>query len=278
MIPTQRSEISEISEEAKRQVEATTDAFPALPVKGAIRPAKEVQGMFDAIAPRYDLLNHVLSGGIDATWWWRAARVLRPILRRPEASILDMCCGTGDMAMAMLRHRPSTSSTKPMLAVDFSHKMLSLGADKFKPVNIIPIEADALHLPVQESSLDLISAAFGFRNLVNYEEGLAELFRVLRPGGQLAILECNQPEGVVAVVYNLYFKQILPRVGGFLSDRQAYAYLPTSVERFPRAPRMLQLIKDAGFEAATWTSYTFGIAGLYRATKPVFPDNDQVRA
>jgi demethylmenaquinone methyltransferase/2-methoxy-6-polyprenyl-1,4-benzoquinol methylase len=261
MIPTQAPKFS-------TDPEPTTDAFPELPVKGAIRPAEEVQGMFDAIAPRYDLLNHVLSGGIDATWWWRAARTLRPILHRTEARILDLCCGTGDMAMALLRHRPSTASTKPILAVDFSHKMLSLGASKFNPHNIIPIEADALHLPLPNASMDLISAAFGFRNLVSYEDGLAELFRVLAPGGQIAILECNQPEGLVAVLYNLYFKQILPRIGGILSDRQAYTYLPTSVERFPRAPRMLQLIQQAGFQSATWTSYTFGIAGLYRATKP----------
>jgi demethylmenaquinone methyltransferase/2-methoxy-6-polyprenyl-1,4-benzoquinol methylase len=252
MIPTQTPEIS----------------TAAVPAQGAIRPAEEVQGMFDAIAPRYDLLNHVLSGGIDATWWWRASRTLRPILRRPEARILDLCCGTGDMAMALLRHRPSTASTKPILAVDFSHQMLSIGSAKFNPHNIIPIEADALHLPVPNSSVDLISAAFGFRNLVSYEDGLAELFRVLAPGGQIAILECNQPEGLVALLYNLYFKKILPRVGGLISDADAYNYLPESVARFPRSPRMLALIRAAGFQEATWTSYTFGIAGLYTAVKP----------
>ncbi len=261
MIPTQTPPFS-------TEREPTCGPCDELPVRGAIRPADEVQGMFDAIAPRYDLLNHVLSGGIDATWWWRAARTLRPILQRPEARILDLCCGTGDMAMALLRHRPSTASTKPMLAVDFSHQMLTRGASKFSLHSILPIEADALHLPLPNSSMDLISAAFGFRNLVSYEDGLAELFRVLAPGGQIAILECNQPDGLVAVLYNLYFKQILPRIGGFLSDRQAYTYLPTSVERFPRAPRMLQLIREAGFESASWTSYTFGIAGLYQAVKP----------
>jgi demethylmenaquinone methyltransferase/2-methoxy-6-polyprenyl-1,4-benzoquinol methylase len=253
MIPTQDPNIS-------------TDLPPI--AQGAIRPADEVQGMFDAIAPRYDLLNHMLSGGIDATWWWRTARTLRPILCRPEARILDLCCGTGDMAMALLRHRPSTPSTRPILAVDFSHNMLSRGAAKFNTHNIIPIEADALHLPLPNASLDLISAAFGFRNLISYEHGLAELFRVLAPGGQIAILECNQPEGLVGLLYNLYFKKILPRLGGFLSDRKAYSYLPASVERFPRAPRMLQLIQQAGFQDGSWTSYTFGVSGLYRATKP----------
>ncbi len=256
MIPTQEPEIY-------------TGAKPlGAPQAAPETAAVSVQTMFDAIAPRYDLLNHVLSAGIDLTWWWRASRVLRPILARPEARIVDLCCGTGDMALALLKHRPSTSSTAPILAVDFSHQMLSLGSTKFNRKNIIPVEGDALHLPLPNDSADLISAAFGFRNLVSYEDGLAELFRVLKPGGQIAILECNQPDGLVAVLYNLYFKRILPWVGGKLSDATAYNYLPHSVERFPRSPRMLELIRNAGFEHATWTSYTLGIAGLYRATKP----------
>ena len=235
---------------------------------GAPSPAPDVQQMFDAIAPRYDILNHVLSGGIDQTWWWRTARTLRPILARPDAQIVDLCCGTGDMALALLQHRPSTPSTAPLLAVDFSHQMLSIGRDKFNQNNIIPVEGDALHLPLANSCADLISAAFGFRNLSSYEDGLAELFRVLRPGGQIAILECNQPDGLAGALYNLYFRHILPRLGGLLSNAEAYSYLPESVARFPRSPRMLSLIRAAGFQDATWTSYTFGIAGLYRATKP----------
>ncbi len=158
---------------------------------------------------------------------------------------------------------------RPILAVDFSHQMLTRGAEKFAPHNIIPIEADALHLPLANASVDLVTTAFGFRNLANYEEGLAELHRVLRPGGQLGILECNQPEGLIGTLYDLYFKTILPKVGGLISGNvRAYSYLPASVERFPRPPRMLQLIKDAGFTNATWTSYTLGTAGLYHATKP----------
>jgi demethylmenaquinone methyltransferase/2-methoxy-6-polyprenyl-1,4-benzoquinol methylase len=230
--------------------------------------AQSVQGMFDAIAGRYDLLNHLLSAGIDRLWWWRAARTLKPLLQRPEAQILDLCCGTGDMTLALLRHRPSTVSTAPILAVDFSHKMLSLGLNKFNGKNIVAVEADALHLPQRSASMDLISAAFGFRNLADYSEGLAELFRVLKPGGSFAILECNQPEGLVGALYNLYFKKILPKVGGALSNGDAYRYLPASVERFPRPPRMLELIRQAGFVDEHWTSYTFGVAGLYQARKP----------
>ena len=224
--------------------------------------------MFDSIAGRYDLLNHMLSAGIDRLWWSRAARAVQPILARPEAQILDLCCGTGDMTLALLKHRPSTPSTAPLFAVDFSHNMLSLGNIKFINKNVLPIEADALHLPLPSNSLDLISSAFGFRNLASYEDALAELFRVLRPGGQIAILECNQPDGVVGTLYNLYFAQILPRIGALISDASAYSYLPASVARFPRPPRMMELIHNAGFRSASWTSYTFGVAGLYQATKP----------
>ena len=146
--------------------------------------------------------------------------------------------------------------------------MLTRGAHKLSRKNVLTLEADALHLPVPSLSLDLISSAFGFRNLASYEDGLAELHRVLKPGGQIAILDCNQPSGLVGALYNLYFQKILPRVGALLSNADAYRYLPSSVERFPRPPRMLQMIHAAGFREATWTSYTFGVAGLYRATKP----------
>ena len=230
--------------------------------------AENIQQMFDTIAPKYDLLNHVLSAGIDRLWWWRAARVLRPILHRPEAVVMDLCCGTGDMTLALAKHRPA--GAVPILAADFSHEMLSRGAAKFVGKNILPIEADALHLPLASGSVDLVTAAFGFRNLASYPEGLAELYRVLRPGGEIAILECNQPEGLVGVGYNLYFKRILPKLGGMISgDAAAYSYLPASVERFPRPARMKGLMAEAGFVRGEWSSYTFGVAGLYRARKPV---------
>jgi demethylmenaquinone methyltransferase/2-methoxy-6-polyprenyl-1,4-benzoquinol methylase len=239
--------------------------------------AANVQQMFDTIAPRYDLLNHVLSVGLDLWWWSRAARAFRAVLNRPDAVVLDLCCGTGDMTLALLKHRPQSPATAsgaaadiaPILALDFSHNMLRRGAAKFSPHNIVPIEADALHLPLADNSVDLVTSAFGFRNLANYEEGLAELHRVLRPGGQIGILDCNQPDGLTGALYSLYFKKVLPRLGGLISgDPGAYSYLPASVERFPRPTRMKQLIQNAGFKNARWTSYTFGTAGLYQATKP----------
>jgi demethylmenaquinone methyltransferase/2-methoxy-6-polyprenyl-1,4-benzoquinol methylase len=234
--------------------------------------AENVQQMFDTIAPTYDISNHILSMGLDRWMWSRAARTFRATLRRPEAVVLDLCCGTGDMTLALDKHRPTSpksAPSAPILAVDFSHQMLTLGAKKFAGRNILPVEADALHLPIASNSLDLVTSAFGFRNLANYEAGLAEIHRVLRPGGQIGILECNQPEGLIGALYNLYFKGILPRIGGLISgQRGAYAYLPASVERFPRPARMKQLITQAGFTNATWTSYACGTAGLYRATKP----------
>jgi demethylmenaquinone methyltransferase/2-methoxy-6-polyprenyl-1,4-benzoquinol methylase len=239
--------------------------------------AANVQQMFDTIAPTYDRANHVLSAGIDRSWWTRTARLFRPILQHPETIVLDLCCGTGDMTMALLKHRPVPKlttdnlqpTTAPILALDFSHQMLTLGQKKFHGRNILSIEADALHLPLADTSVDLVTSAFGFRNLANYHEGLTEILRVLRPGGQLGILECNQPEGLTGAIYNIYFKSILPKLGGLITGNQrAYSYLNASVERFPRPPRMIELLRNAGFANATWTSYTFGVVGLYHATKP----------
>jgi demethylmenaquinone methyltransferase / 2-methoxy-6-polyprenyl-1,4-benzoquinol methylase len=231
--------------------------------------AANVQQMFDTIAPAYDRANHLLSAGIDHSWWTRTARLFHPILQHPETVTLDLCCGTGDMTMALLKHRPTTPNAAPILAADFSHQMLSLGQKKFAGQNVLPIEADALHLPLADASVDLVTSAFGFRNLANYEEGLAEILRVLRPGGQLGILECNQPEGLTGAIYNIYFKSILPKLGGLITgNAPAYSYLNASVERFPRPHRMIELLRNTGFTNLTWTSYTFGVVGLYHATKP----------
>ena len=231
--------------------------------------AQSIQQMFDTIAPTYDRANHLLSAGIDRYWWNRTARLFRPLLQRPQTVTLDLCCGTGDMTLALLKHRPTTPEAAPILAVDFSHQMLSLAQKKFTAQNVLPIEADALHLPLADASVDLVTSAFGFRNLANYDDGLAEILRVLRPGGQLGILECNQPEGLTGAIYNIYFKSILPRLGGLITGNQrAYSYLNASVERFPRPPRMIELLRNAGFADATWTGYTFGVVGLYHATKP----------
>ena len=222
--------------------------------------------MFDSVAPRYDLLNHVLSCNIDRLWWRRTASRFREILARPEAAILDICCGTGDMTLALLRHRPQ--GAKPVLAADFSHAMLVRGAEKLRNHNAVAIEADALHLPLADNSLDLITTAFGFRNLANYEAGLREFHRVLRPGGELGILDFSEPGGAIGKLYALYFRRILPAVGSMISGTgSAYSYLPASVHRFPPPPAMLALMQKTGYTDVSWTPYTFGIAGLYRGVK-----------
>lgn len=222
--------------------------------------------MFDSIAPRYDLLNHVLSCNIDRLWWRRTARRFRTILADPNAAVLDICCGTGDMTLALLRHR--SSAARPILAADFSHAMLARGAEKLRGHNAVAIEADALNLPVADSSLNLITTAFGFRNLANYESGLREFHRVLRPGGELGILDFSEPGGLIGKLYAFYFRRILPAIGSRISGTgSAYNYLPVSVHRFPPPQQMLALMEKVGFAQVSWTPYTFGIAGLYCGVK-----------
>lgn len=235
--------------------------------------AEAVRRMFDSIAPRYDLLNHVLSANIDRLWWRRAARSFRTVLANPDASVLDICCGTGDMTLALLKHRPR--GARPILAADFARAMLTRGAQKFaarKPgePTAVAIEADALHLPLPSASLDLIVSAFGFRNLANYEAGLREFHRVLKPGGQLGILDFSEPGGLIGKAYAVYFRRVLPAIGRLICGQAGpYSYLPASVGNFPPPPAMLALMQTSGYENCAWQPYTFGIAGLYTAVRPV---------
>jgi demethylmenaquinone methyltransferase / 2-methoxy-6-polyprenyl-1,4-benzoquinol methylase len=234
--------------------------------------AQSVQQMFNSIAHRYDLLNHVLSANIDRLWWRRTAQRFQSVLAKPDAAILDICCGTGDMTMALLKHRPS--GARPILAADFAHAMLSRGARKFSArgphnASAIALEADALHLPLRSSSLDLIVTAFGFRNLANYEAGLREFHRVLRPGGQLGILEFSKPGGMIGKAYSVYFRHVLPAIGRIICGQDGpYNYLPTSVGSFPSPVEMLALMRKIGYRDCVWKPYTFGVAGLYSAVRP----------
>jgi demethylmenaquinone methyltransferase/2-methoxy-6-polyprenyl-1,4-benzoquinol methylase len=238
--------------------------------------AKAVQQMFDSIAPRYDLLNHVLSANVDRLWWRRAARQFREILANPDSEVLDICCGTGDMTMALLKHRPR--GAQPILAADFSREMLSRGARKFGKPGVgnrkpgepyaEPLEADALHLPMRSESLDLIVTAFGFRNLANYEAGLREFHRVLKPGGQLGILEFSEPGGLLGKAYSVYFHRVLPAIGRLVCGRSGpYNYLPASVGSFLQPAALLALMAATGYEQCAAQPYTFGIARLYTAAR-----------
>ena len=231
--------------------------------------ARAVQQMFDEIAPRYDLLNHTLSMNVDRLWWRRAARTFRHILRRPDARVLDLCAGTGDMAVALraVAAREGSSNTR-MFALDFSHRMLQHGLAKYSAKNIQPLEADALSLPLGDSSMDLVVSAFGFRNLANYDAGLREIFRVLKPPGEVGILDFSEPGGLLGRFYGFYFRRVLPRIGTLISGvRGPYEYLPASVQSFPAPQKMLSRMEDVGFKNVSWSPYTFGIAGLYRGRK-----------
>jgi demethylmenaquinone methyltransferase/2-methoxy-6-polyprenyl-1,4-benzoquinol methylase len=238
--------------------------------------AQAVRQMFDSIAPNYDRLNHVLSASVDRLWWWQTARRFKAILARPDAAVLDICCGTGHMTRALLRGRPKGS--RPIIAADFAREMLARGERQFGAAPTgpsdsaepyaIPIEADALHLPLRPESHDLIVSAFGFRNLVNYEAGLREFHRVLKPGGQLGILDFSEPGGLVGAGYRVYFRRVLPAVARIIGGKEgAYRYLPASVGNFPPPEEMLALMRAVGYVNCHWQPYTFGIAGPYTGAR-----------
>jgi demethylmenaquinone methyltransferase / 2-methoxy-6-polyprenyl-1,4-benzoquinol methylase len=219
--------------------------------------ARYVRGMFGRVARRYDLLNHLLSLNVDR--WWRARTVsrLRPILERPDARVLDLCCGTGDLTLAL-----ATRGSGFIIGSDFCHPMLTTARRKGAACLV---EADALQLPFAAASLDLVSIAFGFRNFVNYGRGLAEIRRVLKPGGTLAILEFSTPPNpAFNACYQWYSIQVLPRIGALISGTSdAYTYLPESVRKFPDAPQLAQTLRDSGYLDVGFDRMTFGIVALH---------------
>ena len=236
--------------------------------------SRQVREMFTQIAPRYDLLNHLLSMQLDRVWRARVARRFRPILVRSDALVLDLCCGTGDLAFSLSR-----SSRARIIGADFSHAMLVRARAKSQslftrssaiPASPMPFfEADALRLPFADASFDLIATAFGFRNLANYEAGLHEIHRLLKPGGTLAILEFTEPPaGLLGDLYRWYFRNVLPRIGSLLSgDRAAYSYLPASVSRFFRPEELASLITAVGYRSVGYRVWTVGTVALHTAVK-----------
>jgi demethylmenaquinone methyltransferase / 2-methoxy-6-polyprenyl-1,4-benzoquinol methylase len=235
--------------------------------------SQQVREMFSRIAPRYDLLNHLLSLRFDVMWRKRVARRFHDVLARPDARVLDLCCGTGDLAFALAAESPnhSKSAAAQITGADFAHPMLVRACEKARAPSGHPsvefLEADALNLPFADQTFDLVTTAFGFRNLANYAAGLTEIHRVLRPGGRIAILEFAEPEGpVFGSIYRFYFRNVLPRLGGLVSgSNQAYGYLPNSVARFPRPPELAELMQQCTFTAATFERWTGGIVALHTA-------------
>jgi demethylmenaquinone methyltransferase/2-methoxy-6-polyprenyl-1,4-benzoquinol methylase len=235
--------------------------------------SRQVREMFTQIAPRYDLLNHLLSLQLDRLWRARVARRLRPILERPDAVVLDLCCGTGDLAFSLSRYARAR-----IIGADFSHAMLVRARAKSRSLSpgstshgtpLSFCEADALRLPFADASFDLITTAFGFRNLANYEAGLREILRLMRPGGTLAILEFTEPPaGLLGDLYRWYFRKILPRIGAFLSsDNSAYTYLPASVSRFYRPSELASLLSNMGYGGVHYSAWTLGTVALHTAVK-----------
>ena len=222
-----------------------------------------VRDMFGRVAHRYDLANHLLSFNIDRYWRAHAVKRVRHILDRPEARVLDICCGTGDLALALARARRGL-----VLGSDFSHPMLLAARRKAdaQQAHAALFEADALRLPLGDGSVDLLTVAFGFRNLANYAAGLKEMRRVLAAGGMAAILEFSQPPNrAFAAVYHFYSRRILPVIGGALSGwRDAYAYLPESVRKFPAAAELADEMRRAGFTEVSYEYLSGGIAALHR--------------
>jgi len=221
--------------------------------------------MFDAIAYRYDLLNHLLSGGVDFYWRRRAVNTLRDL--RPRR-ILDVATGTADFAIAALRLKP-----REVIGVDIAANMLAIGRAKIERIGagatIRLMTGEAEHLEFGDETFDAAMVAFGARNFEHLHQGLREMQRVLRPGGRIVVLEFSQPSAFpFRQLYLFYFRRILPRLGRAISkDREAYAYLPDTVMKFPQGEEFLALLRDAGIRSPRQLRLTFGIVTIYTGEK-----------
>jgi demethylmenaquinone methyltransferase/2-methoxy-6-polyprenyl-1,4-benzoquinol methylase len=224
-----------------------------------------VRRIFSEIAPRYDLLNHLLSFNVDRGWRTRALRAL-DWRRVPDGTYLDLCAGTLDVAAQLAREAGFTGS---VIGADFAEPMLRAGAGKASVEVVRPVVADALALPLADASLDGAIVAFGIRNLADLDAGLMEVRRVLRPGARFVILEFSTPRSaIVRSVYGLYSEHVLPAVGRAVSrHKTAYRYLPESVRRFPVAEDLAARIRAAGYREVQWSPLTFGIAALHIGTR-----------
>ena len=230
--------------------------------------ARQIRQMFSSIAPRYDLLNHLLSLNIDKSWRRRAVSLMRTSSTQGPSLWLDLCCGTGDLSLEMLRQ-----GAHRIVSSDFSHPMLRLNLDKLRhcggPPNVSVVEADALTLPFPANTFHAIAIAFGLRNLESPESGLAEMRRVLKPGGNLVVLEFSKPTNALFdQLFQKYFFQVLPKVGAALSrHHHAYTYLPESVSQFPDQAKLAALLSACGFEKIGYVNLTGGIAAIHWGEK-----------
>lgn len=228
---------------------------------------ERVRKMFGEIAPHYDRMNHLLSLNVDRYWRWRTVRILRP---RRDQPILDCCSGTGDLAFAFER---ATGGAVPVIAADFCSEMLQVGERKrlARPDSRLQfIEADTQNLPFADNRFQIVSVAFGLRNVFDTDRGLSEMTRVCAPGGQVAVLEFSTPRAQpIRGLYQWYFRNILPRIGQSLAKNgaNAYDYLPTSVGEFPAYEQLVERMTAAGLKSARFIPLTCGIATLYVGRK-----------
>lgn len=224
----------------------------------------EVEDMFDNIAPKYDLLNHVLSMKIDVLW---RNTLVKWMNKDAPKLVLDVATGTGDLAIAVQK-----GTGAEVVGLDLSQQMLNVGIDKIKKINldqkISMQKGDAENLPFEDNKFDAVSVAFGVRNFENLEKGLAELRRVVKKNSSVYILEFSKVEGFLAPFYMFYFKNILPQIGKLVSkDNRAYTYLPDSVNAFPFGEKMKQILLDTGYSKVEYKKLSLGIATIYKATK-----------
>ena len=233
---------------------------------GEIAHANAVRTMFSGIARRYDLLNHLLSANIDKRWRRRVRETLAELLEDKDAIVLDVACGTGDLSIELAQ-----GAKARIIATDFCRPMLDLASQKTANLSLtVPyLEADAMRLSFADESFDAVTIAFGLRNLSNLGDGLAELRRILKPGGRLVVLEFSSPAlpGFRAL-FNFYFSRILPRIGGMVSgSRGAYEYLPDSVSKFPDQRVLVEIMQQTGFENVSYKNLTGGIAAIHSGRK-----------
>ncbi len=232
------------------------------------KSAPRVRQMFGEIAGRYDFLNHLLSLNVDRYWRWRTVRSVPP---RAGMKILDMCTGTGDLALA---YSKAAGGKAEIVGADFCHEMLALGREKGTKAGtngaVQFIEADAMRIPLDDNQFDIVSVAFGLRNVSETDTGLAEMVRVCKPGGQVAVLEFSTPQWQpFKAVYGWYFRNVLPRIGQLLASnaQSAYNYLPESVGEFPQGEQLVSMMRAAGLENVMYRPLTFGVATLYVGQK-----------
>jgi demethylmenaquinone methyltransferase/2-methoxy-6-polyprenyl-1,4-benzoquinol methylase len=229
--------------------------------------AGRVREMFAGIAKRYDLLNHLLSGNVDKRWRRIVAKRVREKLTLANidsSRILDVACGTGDLSLTLFENTGAR-----VVGTDFCRPMLEIAAGKI-PDRIPLIEGDALDLPFRDGAFEVVTIAFGLRNLASVEGGLAELRRVLKPGGWVAVLEFSRPaNAMMRPLFGLYFTKVLPLMGGLVSgSRMAYSYLPASVRKFPDQEQLSLIMQRAGFEQVQFENLTGGIAALHMGKRP----------